>query len=97
MAGDYDIYAVDGSLIGSITIQADGTLSGAPQLGCQVSGNLVVPDTEFNQAYLSGASIAGCGETVYAEGAAVYRKSTDEILVAAASDTTGFSWTLKRQ
>jgi len=97
LAGNYDVYDWDGSLAGSVTIQADGTLSGTVLPGCQVSGNFVVPDTDFNQAYLSGASIAGCGDTVYGSGAAIHRSAADEILVAAASDTTGFAWTLKRK
>jgi len=97
LAGDYDVYAVDDSFVGSLTVQGDGTFSGTVQPGCQVSGSFVVPDINFNQAYLSGASISGCGATIYGSGAAVYRKSTDEIVIAAASDTTGYAWTLKRK
>jgi len=97
MAGNFDVYDTDGSFVGSVTIQADGTLSGTVLTGCQVSGSFVVPDMNFNQAYLSGASISGCGEIIYGSGAAIYRKATDEIVIAAASDTTGFAWTLKRK
>lgn len=97
LAGDYDVFAVDGSFAGSVTVQGDGTFSGTVQPGCQVSGNFVVPDINFNQAYLSGANISGCGNTIYSSGAAVYRRATGEILVGAASDTTGFAWTLKRK
>jgi len=97
LAGNYDVYAVDGSFAGTITVQDDGTLSGSVLPGCQVSGSFVVPDTNFNQAYLNGASISGCGQTIFGSGAAVYRKAAGEILVGAASDTTGFAWTLKRK
>ena len=97
MAGDYDVYDLDDSAVGTVTIQADGTLSGTVLYGCQFSGTFVVPNTNFNQAYLSGASIEGCGQTIYGSGAAIYRKSTDEIVIAAASDSTGFAWTLRRK
>jgi hypothetical protein len=97
LAGVYDVYAVDGSFVGTITVQADGTLSGSVLPGCQVSGSFIVPDTNFNQAYLNGASISGCGDTIYGSGAAIYRNATGEIVVGAASDTTGYAWTLKPQ
>lgn len=97
LAGVYDTYAVDGSLVGTVTVQADGSLSGSVLPGCQVSGSFVVPDINFNQAYLNGASISGCGETINGSGAAIYQKASGEIWVGAASDTTGFAWTLKPQ
>lgn len=97
LAGDYDVYAVDGSFAGSVTVQADGTFSGTVQPGCQVSGSFSVPDMNFNQAYLDGASISGCGATVYSSGAAIYQNASGEIWIGAASDTTGFAWTLKRK
>lgn len=97
LAGNYDTYDWDGSLVGSVNIQGDGTLSGTVLSDCQVSGSFVVPDINFNQAYLNGVSISGCGDTISGSGAAIYQNASGEIWIGAASDTTGFAWILKPQ
>ena len=97
IAGNYDVHDWDDALIGSVTIQDDGTLTGATSLGCQVNGVFVVPNILFNQARLTNTSISGCGDTLYLEGAAIYRNAIDEIVIAAADGNTGYAWTLKRQ
>ena len=97
MAGSYDVHDWDGALVGSVTIQTDGTLTGTTSTGCQVNGAFVIPNTLFNQARLANTSISGCGDTLALEGAAIYRKATDEIVIAAADETTGYAWTLTRR
>jgi hypothetical protein len=95
MAGNYYVYDWDDSLVGSVTIQSNGALSGSTSLGCQVNGTFLVPNTNFNQAYLLNAAISGCGDTIYGEGAAIYRNASGEIVIAAADGVTGYAWTLK--
>jgi len=97
MAGSYDIYDWNDMVVGSVTIQDNGIITGADIEGCQLNGTFVVPNVHFNQAYLRDASISGCGDTVYGEGAAVYRNATDEIVIAAVDGWTGYIWTLKRK
>lgn len=97
LAGEYDVHDWDDAMIGTVKVQGDGILSGSLPSGCQVSGNFVVPDINFNQAYLNDVRIEGCDEATSGSGAAIYRSDTNEILVAVASDTTGFAWTLRRQ
>lgn len=94
VAGDYDIYDWDDTLIGSVTIQDDGALSGSTNSGCQVSGNFIVPDTWFNQALLE-ASLSDCSGATSFEGAAIHRRALAEIVIAANDSTTGYTWTLK--
>lgn len=95
MAGNYDVYDWDDMLVASATIQNNGALTGTTIDGCQINGTFVVPNKLFNQAYLLDASISGCGDTIYGEGAAVYRNAISEIVVAAADGLTGYVWKLK--
>lgn len=97
LAGSYDVYDWDDSLLGSVTIQNNGALTGTTNAGCQVNGTFIVPNTLFNQAFLSDASISGCNTTANFDGAAVYRNATEEIVIAAADNSTGYAWTLKQQ
>jgi len=97
MAGEYNIYDWDDMYAGTALIQDDGSITGTTNIGCTIDGKFVVPNTQFNQAYLLDASISGCGATLYGQGAAVYRNTIDEIVIAAADGTTGYVWTLKRK
>jgi hypothetical protein len=97
LAGSYDVHDWDGELAGSVTVQNDGTFTGTTSLGCQVNGAFIIPNTLFNQARLANAGISGCGDTLVLEGAAIYRNATDEIIIAAADETTGYAWILTRK
>jgi len=97
MAGSYEVYDWDNTLVGSVAVQSDGAFTGTTTLGCQINGAFVVPNTLFNQARLSGMNISGCGDPLDLEGAAIYRNAIDEIVIAAADGSSGYAWTLKRQ
>jgi len=96
MAGDYIMYNWDELYVGTATIQNDGTLSGTTLQGCQVNGKFLVPDTNFNQAYFIDSSVSNCGDTLYGEGAAIYRYAIDEIVVMGKNSSRGYVWSLKR-
>jgi hypothetical protein len=96
MAGNYDIYDLDDSVVGSANIQNDGKMTGTTNTGCLIDGAFTVPNTNFNQARLN-VTISNCSSAASVSGAAVYRDSVSEIVIAAAGSWTGYVWTLKRK
>ena len=96
MAGNYNIHDWNDMVIGSVTVQDNGRITGATSDGCGIDGAFNVPNTNFNQAILD-ANIMDCGDTLRVLGAAVYRNATNEIVIAADDGWYGYVWTLKRK
>jgi hypothetical protein len=94
LAGNYDIHDWNNVVIGSVTIQSNGTVTGTTYSGCNVNGTFSVPNANFNQAYIF-AEISVCVATASGSGAAVYRNELNEIVIAAADGLYGYVWTLK--
>lgn len=94
LAGAYDIQDVDGAIVGSLTVQNDGSVSGTTSLGCSFAGAFYVPNTSFNQAYLE-LDVTNCGDTVIVVGSGVYNNPQRTIAVAAADGWYGYVWKLK--
>ena len=94
MAGDYDIHDWNDTVVGSVTVQNNGKITGTTTDGCGIDGSFFVPNTNFNQAYID-AKILNCGDTIDIIGAAIYRNALNEIVIAAFDGWYGYVWTLK--
>ena len=94
LAGVYTIYDGFNSIIGTATVQNNGSVSGSTLFGCQFVGALTVPNISFNQAYLN-LDVSNCASTTQIIGAAVYNNPQKAIVVGASDGWTGYIWTLR--
>lgn len=94
LAGAYNIDDSSGNIIGSITIESNGDISGSTFSGCNFSGTIEVPNTNFNQAYME-LDVSNCGDTVIIIGSAVYNNPQNAIVIAGADGWYGYVWTLR--
>ena len=94
MAGTYNVHDSTEAIIGSATILSNGNVSGSTSLGCNFVGDLFVPNTNFNQAYLD-LDVSNCGDTTNIIGSAVYNNPQRAIVIVAADGWYGYVWTLR--
>ena len=96
LAGDYEILAFNSAQlgnepIGSLSVQADGTISGSFGI-CDLSGTVSVPDPQFNQV-LAEWTTFGCAKAGALLGAA-FVADTGELPMTLAGNGAGFLLTL---
>jgi hypothetical protein len=92
LAGTYrivDYFTPSG--FGSATVASDGAVSGTTDDGCQINGRFEVPNSLFNQAYIS-LELVNCPNARQITGAAVYDKVRQSILVMGNDGQFGYIW-----
>lgn len=94
LAGSYSILDPLLGDIGSISVAADGSVTGSTIDGCSVSGAFSIPNPNFNQAYFD-VTVSGCEDAGTIHGAASYDFDANGIMVAGADGEYGMVFFLE--
>lgn len=93
LAGTYDIESAGRGIIGTITADQQGNISGSTYTGCALDGYFYIPDEQFSQAY-ADVTLSNCADASRIVGAAGYDYDEGSITIFGSDGDQGILWLL---
>lgn len=89
--GTYDLKDEFENYSGWIEIKSNGQLIGSSIDGCDISGEVIIPDPEFNQYWVE-AELKNCSNATWIAAAGAYDREDDLLIFIGATGYRGFLW-----
>jgi hypothetical protein len=94
IAGNYTIFDWTDAEVGSATLESNGAVSGSMTNGCQFSGSINVPNTNFNQAYID-LDVTNCVSTTQITGGVTFNNAENSVVVTGTDGWYGYYWVMR--